>query len=168
MIPPRIIQYLQQHNIPYTRRYHARAVSAQELAAELHASGFRVAKSVLLEADEKRWIAVLPAAELVDEGRLAQALGARKLRLLTEAEFAHYFPDCELGAEPPFGRLYDLPVVVDARLAQEELIVLRAGSHQESIEMRYSDFAALEQPAVVEFGRLPPSPQTRRPAVVHV
>lgn len=160
MIPERIVQYLKEVGIPFTRRWHAKAVTAQELAASLHVTGYRVAKSVLLDVDGERWIAVLPAPERVDTERLAEALDARHIRLLDEAEFDGLFPDCELGAEPPFGRLYGMPVVVDTSLAGEDRIVFRAGSHEETIELSYADFARLEQPKVANFGM----PAGRRPA----
>lgn len=152
MIPERIVQYLREVRIPFTRRWHAKAVTAQELAASLHVSGFRVAKSVLLDIDGERWIAVLPAPERVDTERLAEALDARHIRLLDEPEFEGLFPGCELGAEPPFGRLYGMPVVVDTSLAGEDRIVFRAGSHEETIELSCADFIRLEQPKVANFG----------------
>jgi Ala-tRNA(Pro) deacylase len=152
MIPERIVQYLREVRIPFTRRWHAKAVTAQELAASLHVTGFRVAKSVLLDVDGQRWIAVLPAPERVDTERLAEALDARHVRLLDEPEFDGLFPECELGAEPPFGRLYGLPVVVDTSLAGEDWIIFRAGSHEETIAMAYEDFARLEQPKIANFG----------------
>jgi Ala-tRNA(Pro) deacylase len=168
MIPPAIADYLQKNKVPHTRRYHGRAITSQELAADMHVSGYRVAKSVLLEIDGKPWIAVLPAAEIVDLDRIADTFNLAQVRLLPEEEMAKLFPDSEVGAEPPFGRLYGLPVLVDARLAREENIVLRGGSHEESIEMKYLDFDRLEAPKVIEFGRAFPSAQTRRPVEVHV
>lgn len=155
MIPARIIQYLHEHDVSFERRPHARAITAQELAAALHVTGYRVAKSVLVEADGRPLIALLPAPESVDQGRLARAVGARNVRLLRESEFAGLFPDCELGAEPPFGRLYGLPVAVERALARVERVLFRAGSHEEAIELAYDDFVRLERPLVGDFGALP-------------
>ena len=162
MIPTSIIEYLQRNEVPFKRRPHAQAVSAQELAASLHVSGYSVAKSVIVDADGEKWIAVLPASETVNLARLAEVLKARKVRLCGESEFAQIFPDCEIGAEPPFGGLYAIPVVVDSRLADATWIILRAGSHQESLEMAYSDFVSLEKPRVGSFGILPGWSQTER------
>jgi Ala-tRNA(Pro) deacylase len=154
MIPTSIIEYLQRNEVPFKRRPHPQAVSAQELAASLHVSGASVAKSVIVDADGQKWIAVLPASETVNIARLAEVLKARKVRLLGESEFAPIFADCEIGAEPPFGGLYGIPVVVDSWLADATWIRLRAGSHQESLEMAYSDFVSLEKPRVGSFGIL--------------
>ena len=155
MIPASIIEYLQRNKVPFKRRPHAQAIGAQEVAATLHVSGYSVAKSVIVDADGQRWIAVLPASETVNLGRLAEVLEARDVRLLGEPEFAPIFADCEIGAEPPFGGLYKIPVVVDSRLADAASIILRAGSHRETLEMAYSDFMSLEKPRVGSFGILP-------------
>lgn len=151
MIPQQILEHLSAASVPYAVRIHSRAVTAQELAASVHVSGSRVAKSVLVEADGRRIIAVLPATEFVDRDRLAAAIGASRLRFLREDEFAGLFPGCELGAEPPFGSLYGLPVVVDRSLAVDEPLVLRAGSHEEALEMGFDDFARLEGVQLADF-----------------
>ena len=152
MIPSRIVDYLKKAGMPFSRRWHPRAISAQEVASAIHVSGYQVAKSVLVEANGRRYLAVLPATEMLDEDRFAYLVGAKKARLLQESEFAHLFPDCELGAEPALGSLYGLPVVVDSCLTEEENIIFRAGSHEETIEMRYRDFEALEKPLVGHVG----------------
>ncbi len=155
MIPVSIIYYLEKNKVPFQRRPHAKAIGAQELAASLHITGYSVAKSVIVDADGQKWIAVLPASETVNLPRLAEVLGARALRLLEEPEFAPIFPDCELGAEPPFGCLYGIPVVVDSSLEKAPAIILRAGSHRESLEIAYADFVSLEEPRIGSFGVLP-------------
>src|SRR5687767_12149450 len=108
MIPSEIIHYLQHHEIPFSRHWHPRAVAAQRLAHSLHVSGKQVAKCVIVEADGADWIAVLPANRRLDLDRLRNLLGARNVRLVPESAFGDLFPGCEVGAEPPFGRLYGL------------------------------------------------------------
>lgn len=155
MIPDPIIEYLEKRSVPYVRRSHRRALTAQEVAASVHVTGYRVAKSVIVQAGGRTWIAVLPAAEDVDEDRLAALLGG-PVRFVLEQEFTSLFPGCEAGAEPPFGGLYGLPVVVDSTLTAADRVVFRAGSHEEALELRYQDFAALEHgPLVGSFGRIP-------------
>jgi Ala-tRNA(Pro) deacylase len=152
MIPDNVIRYLRDEGVPFIRHWHARAVPAQELAAVVGVTGYRVAKAVVVEVDGQIWLAVVPAPELVHAPRLAQVLGAREVHLAEEARFASLFPGCEPGAEPPFGRLFGLPLVVDHRLASEPRIVFRAGSHEETIEMRWADFERLERPQIADFG----------------
>ena len=157
MIPERIAKYLQRHLVPFDRWPHRRAITAQELAATIHAPGRRVAKSVMVEAGGKVWIALLPATKILDLDRLASLLGVPGARLLSEPEFKGLFPDCEPGAEPPFGTLYGLPVVVDSALTGAHRVLFRAGSHEEAIEMSWEDFYRLEgEPFVGDIGRPQP------------
>ena len=155
MIPDRIVRYLQRQLVPFARRWHPRAVSAQELAQALHVTGYRVAKTVVVDVDGRHWLAVLPAPALLDTELVADALGASEVHLATEEAFAERFPDCEVGAEPPFGQLYGLPVIVDTRLDQDEPIVLRAGSHEETIEMTFDDLRSVERPIIATIARFP-------------
>ena len=151
MIPESIQHYLRRNGVRFERYWHRYAVSAQELAEALHVSGWRVAKSVIVLADRQPWIFVVPAAGTVDLHKVRDILGVRSVRLATEEEFSRHFPDCELGAEPPFGELYGLPVAVDESLSLTERLLFRAGSHEESLEMRFQDFATLEWPLVASF-----------------
>ena len=164
MIPLRIREYLDSRGAPYRTLPHPAALTAQELAAAVHRTGRRVAKTVLVEAEAQRYLAVLPACDTLDEELLADVLQARSVRLLREREFADLFPDSELGAEPPLGRLYDLQVVLDDSLAdRNEDIVFRAGSHSEAVQMRYVDYERIERPIVAAIARRPGSGRRPQP-----
>ena len=163
MVPRSVVQYLRSQRVPFLRRHHAPAMSAQVLAERLHVSGHRVAKCVLVEADGQPWIAVLPAAARIDRAQLSRLLMAGSVRLLTEREFSERFPGCEPGAEPPFGGLFGLPVVVDERLASARNVWFPAGAHDEAVELRFRDFCALEWPLAGDFAA--PPARRARPAV---
>ncbi len=157
MIPESIQHFLHEQHVPFLRYGHPRAVTAQEMAQSLHVTGYRVAKSVIVQADEQMWICLLPASETLDLQKVETALGARNVRLATEEEFGARFPECELGAEPPFGKLYGMPVLLDEGLKVAEDLLLRAGSHEEALEVSVEDFMALESPrtAPITLERLP-------------
>jgi Ala-tRNA(Pro) deacylase len=157
MVPTKISRHLQNSGVPFRVRKHTRAVTAQELAASVHMSGYRVAKAVLIEADGKRMMAVLPATRVVDVERLGEALGALAVRIMTESEFASLFTDSDVGAEPPFGSLYGLPVIMDRSLAHPGPLILRGGSHEEALEISYEDFARIESPRLADFTMMAPS-----------
>jgi Ala-tRNA(Pro) deacylase len=152
MVPRSVSNYLEEHHTPYGVRRHERAVTAPEVAAAIHEPGDRVAKAVIVEADERRWIAVLPSTEILDRARLAGELHANTIRIVDEPDFARLFPDCEVGAEPPFGGLYGLPVVVDAALTEQRLFYVRGGSHNDCVELTWDDFERLEHPLVAAIG----------------
>ena len=143
--------FLQDKKVPYETLRHPPAFTAQELAAAEHVTGNRVAKVVVATAGEKFYMLVLPASYNVRFDRLARVLGSKDCRLATEDELTKLFPDCELGAMPPFGRQYGLETLVDTHLAECPDIVFEAGHHDESIKMRWPDYEALEKPRVVEF-----------------
>lgn len=155
MIPRRVIDHLKSKQIPFGRHPHPRAISAQRVAQAVHTSGYQVAKTVLFEADGERWMAVLPAMGMVDTDRLGEFLDKRRVRLLDEEEFAGLFPECEVGAEPPFGSLFGLPVLMDDSLREEERMLVRAGSHEEVLELRTDDFERLERPRTGTFAMIP-------------
>jgi Ala-tRNA(Pro) deacylase len=127
-----------------------------------------VAKSVIVEADKARYIVVLPATEMLDEASFAQAVGAREAGLVDESEFPLLFPECEVGAEPPFGGLYGLQVVMDKSLADERPLVFRAGSHEETLEIDADDYFALESPIIASIGIMTQGAYPSEPAPQYV
>jgi Ala-tRNA(Pro) deacylase len=147
----RLKDYLDDNNIKYVTLTHSRAYTAQEIAASAHISGNDLAKTVIVNIDEQMSMVVLAASHHIDFNSLRKELGATKVVLATEEEFRALFPECETGAMPPFGNLYDMPVYVSPALTKEEMITFSAGTHTELIQMAYADFEKLVQPKVVEF-----------------
>jgi len=114
-----------------------------------------MAKVVIVKVQGRFVMMVLPARWNVDFRRLRTVFATHQVRLATEDEITGLFPDCELGAMPPFGNLYGLPVYVDQSLTEDEEIVFQAGTHSDAIRMRYWDFASLAFPVVEKFHRSP-------------
>ena len=151
-ISARLKDFLDERKIPYSVMTHTTAYTAQGAAVTMQISGKELAKTVVLWAGDKMILAVLPAPNHVRLDQLAAELG-KPVRLAGEQEFSDLFPDCELGAMPPFGSLYNLPVYVDESLAADEMIVFNAGTHRDAIRMRYGDFVGLAKPTVCSFAR---------------
>ena len=147
----RVKEYLDKEKVPYTHHVHRTAYTAQEVAAEEHVSGKMMAKTVILKAGDRFAMAVLPSSARADLGALRSSLGDKEVRLASEIEFTGLFPDCDVGAMPPFGNLYGLPVYVEESLTRDEEIVFNAGTHQDTLWMKYADFARLVQPQVARF-----------------
>jgi len=143
-----IHEYLGEARVAYTVLPHRPSYTAQEGAAAMHVPGRDWAKVVICMADEKPVQAVLSAPLEVDLDRLRALAGAKTIRLASEREMGDLFPDCELGAMPPFGPLYGQRVFVDGGLAAEPVILFNAGTHMEAIRMRYEDYAAATRPTV--------------------
>jgi Ala-tRNA(Pro) deacylase len=151
-ISTRLKDFLDENQIPYSVMTHATAYTAQGAAATMQISGKELAKTVVLRAGQEMILAVLPAPNHVRLDRLTAEVG-ESVRLATEQEFCSLFPDCEPGAMPPFGSLYNLPVYVDNSLAADEEIVFNAGTHRDAIRMRYDDFLRLAKPKVCSFAQ---------------
>jgi Ala-tRNA(Pro) deacylase len=148
-------QYLREQHIPYQIQHHPLAFTAQKIAESEHISGKKVAKSVVLFADNRMVLLVLPATYRVDLQKIQTCLGAKQVRLAQEKEFQAAFPDCDVGAMPPFGKLYGLPVYVEQGLTTEETIVFPIGTHTETMSLAYADFERLTQPTILEFALKP-------------
>lgn len=144
-------EFLRDSHIAYTVLPHRPAFTAQEDAATLHVPGRDWAKVVVCMVDERPIQAVLPAPFSVNLEQLRQLAGGQSIRLAREDELRPLFPDCEVGAMPPFGPRYGLPVFVDEALAQEPEIVFNAGTHTEAIRMKWADFAEAIKPVVGRF-----------------
>ena len=142
-------EILDQAKIPYEVYNHPSAYTAQEIAASQHIPGREMAKVVILKIDGSLVMAVVPASKLVSIAMVKSSLECKQAILATEDEFASRFPECEIGAMPPFGTLFGLPVYVDPALEQDETIFFNAGNHQQTVRLKYKDFKELVKPQVV-------------------
>jgi Ala-tRNA(Pro) deacylase len=147
-------QYLRENGVPFEEMRHERAYTMQEAAAALHVSGKQVAKVVIVKADDRMAMLVIPAPYRLNMEKVRDLLKAEVAELAREDDFSECFPDCIPGAMPPFGNLYGLPVYVDQSLARSPEIIFRAGTHSHTMQVAYSDFARLVQPTLGEFAYL--------------
>lgn len=148
----RLQAFLDAEQASYATRSHAPAFTAQEVAAFSHVPGRDLAKVVVARGEEGRYVmAVLPASCRLDLAALARKAGVRRLTLAREQEVQEIFPDCEVGAMPPFGRLYGLAVYVDACFPRGETLFFQAGNHREVVGMPFVEFERLAAPILGEF-----------------
>jgi Ala-tRNA(Pro) deacylase len=149
MLAPRLHNFLDQEHTPYTTLHHDRTVTAHETASATHLSRNLFAKTVMLKIDGALAMMVMPAAYRIDLVRLSRALGGPIVELADETEFKDAFADCEVGAMPPFGHLYGMPVYVDSRLASQSEIAFNAGTHTDAVRMPYHEFERLAKPELL-------------------
>lgn len=142
-------EFLDSENIKYVCIMHSRAYTSQETAEMAHVSGKELAKTVMVKLDGHLAMAVLPADEQVDLDLLKSNTNTKKAVLATEVEFKNLFPQCETGAMPPFGNLYNQEVYVEESLTIDDMIAFNAGSHSELIQLSYKDYARLVNPRVI-------------------
>jgi Ala-tRNA(Pro) deacylase len=147
-------KFLDENNVQYVTITHSQAFTAQQVAASAHIKGKEMAKTVIIKINDVLAMAVLPATYHVDFHLLKEVTGNENVVLAHESEFKEIFDDCELGAMPPFGNLYNMDVFVAQSLAEDEEIAFNAGTHSELIRMKYSDFNRLVKPRILKFSVL--------------
>jgi Ala-tRNA(Pro) deacylase len=147
----RLDEFLNDKHVSFRRIQHEPVFTATRIAQALHIPGKEMAKCVLVRTDHGYVLAVLPATHRIDLTRLCENLGENQAELASEEEMQRLFPDCERGAMPPFGSLYDLTTMVDDSLALDKEIVFEGQDHEEAICMTYEDYANVERPRMGHF-----------------
>ena len=145
--------YLDELGVHYRVSRHDQAYTAQDLAEKEHVSGREVIKPVIVKADGQWVMCALPASYRVDLDELREQLQAESISLADETSLREIFPDCELGAEPPIGRLYGMPTVMDESLFSDEQVTFQAGTHCDAVTMSLADYRRVAMPEVAYFGR---------------
>jgi len=153
MLCDKLKGFLDKEGVPYEVMRHGEAYTAQEIAQTLHVKGKMLVKVVVIKSDKGHMMLALPADRRVDIAQLRADLGLKMAALTGEDEIKRLFPDCEVGAMPPFGNLYGVPVYVDRALTEDKDIFFQAGTHYEAVKMSYADFERLVHPVVLEASR---------------
>lgn len=149
----RLERLFREEGVRFSVSRHDEAYSAQRIAGMLHIPGRELAKVVMVEADNKLAMLVVPAPDRVDLNKVKRVLKADRVQLAAEKDFAPCFPDCDIGAMPPFGNLYEMDVYVDRALSTQDQIAFPAGSHREMMRVAYSDFERIVEPILGDLCR---------------
>jgi Ala-tRNA(Pro) deacylase len=144
-IPLQLIDCLDESKVRYEILHHPEAVTAQRIAQAEHVKGRHHAKVVMIKSGEQRLMAVLPADHQIDLEKVGKVIG-KTASLDSEKKFKSLFPDCAIGARPPFGNLYGLPTYVDKSLAAQDYIVFEAGTHSDAIKLSYRGYEKIVKP----------------------
>ena len=151
----RLRSFLDSHRAEYSATTHPKAFTARDVAVAEHLPPREVAKTVVVFGDGTYQMVVVPASRLVDLLELRTALGLSQVRLATEDELGKLFPDCELGAMPPFGPMYGIPVYLDGMLAGQETIAFNGGTHRDEVHMSTAEYRRLVDPRILSLAREP-------------
>ena len=149
-MPSKILKdFLDNNEIKYVSIMHSLAFTAVDIAKSAHIPSKEMAKTVIIKIGDELAMVVVPANFKVKLNLLQQALDSDNIELANELEFIKRFSDCEVGAMPPFGNLYDMEVYVTESLTEDEKITFNAGSHSEVIQMDYKDYESLVKPRFI-------------------
>ncbi|HVV68373.1 MAG TPA: YbaK/EbsC family protein [Gammaproteobacteria bacterium] len=149
MLTPKLKHFLDENHVKYRTIDHTVAFTAQETAEMAHIPGKELAKTVIVKIDGKMAMVIEPANIKLNLQWMEKLLGAKKVELATEREFREWFPECEIGAMPPMGNLFNMDVYMDDKLSEDENIAFNAGTHTDLVEMRYKDFEKLVKPKML-------------------
>jgi Ala-tRNA(Pro) deacylase len=145
--------YLDEQGVHYRLSHHPPAFTSQDLAAAEHISGRKVIKPVVVRADGQWFMCALPASHRVDLHELREQLRADDVTLADEQTLSRLFPDCELGAEPPIGKLFGMPTLMDESLVQDDTVTFQAGTHTDSVTMPLAEYRRISSAEIAHFGR---------------
>jgi Ala-tRNA(Pro) deacylase len=145
--------FLDDMGANYRVSRHETAYTAQGLAEAEHVSGRKVIKPVIVRADGEFVMCALPAPYRVDLAELKEQLQAREVSLVEESKLRELFPDCQLGAEPPIGRLYGMTTLMDGSVVADDHVTFQAGTHEDAVTMSLAEYRRVAQPEIAYFGR---------------
>ena len=145
-----VTSVLDESGVDYEVLPHPRTETAAEEAEALGLEPQEVAKTLVLSTPGGYVRAVLAASDRIDLSKVRdQVEGGKRVHLASEEDLQRDYPGFDLGAVPPFGGAGDR-VLVDARLARQETVVLEAGSHEQSVRVQTADLLKLTQGEVVD------------------
>ena len=151
-VTDRLERWLRESGVEF-RIFEHEPVRTSEEAARVRGTPLEQgAKALVVRAEDRYVHLVLPAHLKADNAALRTLLGTRQLRFATADELRE-LTGCVPGAVPPFGNLFDLPVLIDEALTANETIAFNAGSNAVSITMRADDFVRLSGGRIARFTR---------------
>lgn len=146
-----ILKYLWANRVKFRVVGKIPAYLSQHLDATTLLPGRVCAKTILMNADSKYWMVVVPANDSVDGRELQRALQVKRVDVVTKEDLETIIPDCEAGAIPPFGNLYGFPVIVEKSISENDEIAFNACSSTDFIVMKYKDYHRLAKPIIASF-----------------
>jgi Ala-tRNA(Pro) deacylase len=146
-----LLRYLNSNKVEFHVLEHDPAFSAHDVALRTNVPESEMAKAIVIRIEERYWMAVLRADQRINEQLLKRTFAAKNVHLAHEEDLGNLFPDCQIGAMPPFGNLYGLPVLVEEGLAEDDEIVFNACTHTKAIRMKFNDFKRLAKPVIAGF-----------------
>lgn len=149
----RVLEYLEKYAAEYEVEIESSGVCVEKVAARKHGVGTEVAKPVIIRADGRYYMCVLPSYCDVDLGAIGEKIGAGEIEFVESGAERSLFPFCDAGAESPLGALYGLPTLMDRALDRNEYIVFQGEKFDKAIFMSVSEYKRLASPRIFSFAR---------------
>lgn len=134
----RMERFLDEHMIPFDLVAHPHSQTSAETARAAGVTLDRVAKGVLLDSMDCQMVAMIPADQEIQLGKLRQDIGV-EFTLADETSVSRLFSECDPGVVPGLPNAWGVEMVWDDALMGQPDIYLEAGDHERllHIETRY-------------------------------
>jgi len=152
----KIVNYLKNAGVKHNVLEHKTVYTASDTAATMRFGLNVIAKSLLIAAGKKYYIALLPADYNLDFKKLIKAIGKingqqiKSIKISSEKVMESLLK-VKAGAMSAFGGAYKLQVIMDKKLTKIKKAIFSSGSFNHSIEMAVKDFIKLEKAVLAEF-----------------
>ncbi|WP_431321259.1 aminoacyl-tRNA deacylase [Rhizobium sp. YTU87027] len=147
-IARKLQDYIDGEGIPYETLDHHRTATTSQSAQAAHVPGSRLAKSVVVHHEMGYVLAVVPSTHRIELSTLQDVMNKR-LGLASEDEVSSLFADCDIGAVPPIGSAYNVPVILDESLGTASDVYFEGGDHRTLVHMSGLSFRNLMKDAQI-------------------
>ena len=148
----RIVAELTKKSIAF-KAFDHEAVHTSEEAARVRGESLQAgAKAIVMFADEKPIMVALSGDKKIDTKVFRQLHGIKDLRMATPEE-VEQVTSVKIGAVPPFGSIFDIPLYMDVSLRRNQTIFFNPGLHEKTIGMKEADYEKATLPIVGEFSK---------------
>src|SRR5262245_10113533 len=144
----RLDELLTRVGVPFTVLRHEPVYTSEQAAAVRGTPLSSGAKALVVKADARFVLLVVPADRKLDSKKARAGLGCKALRFATREE-VEALTGLQPGSIPPFGSLFELPTYCDPALSENESINFNAADHAISVQMGFGDYLAVEKPTLV-------------------
>ncbi len=153
-VPKKLTAYVDSKKVKYSHILHPAAYTAEDVAHSIHCPKHQLAKVIAIHADDREYLAILPASDKLDIANLEMELGAKHVTLFSETELKTTFSDCEIGTTPIFGHLYGMDIIASTSLLEDSEIYFNAGTHTDAMKCSLEDFIRIERPVFANISNL--------------
>lgn len=141
-VAAKVDRFLTHQAIAYDIIGHSQTRSLRQAAEAAHVPLHQFARALIVEADRRRFMVVLPLDHLLDFKALERLLGASP-RLIPAAELDGVFDDCEHGCIPPLAQAYGFDGIYHDSLFGLERVVFEGGVHNSLLRVDRAGFERL-------------------------
>lgn len=151
-ISKNFLAYLDKAKIKYKIVRHKTVYTAHDAAQTMRVKLGEIAKTLVIKADKIYLLAVLPASQRIDLGKLKKIVKAKKIEIAKEGVMKKIFK-IKPGAITPFGEIYKVPVYIDRAMLRAKKVIAGAGTFEESVVMTAKNFLKATKGVIVNFGK---------------